>query len=87
MGSDEVGPEPSVLPSRETGMWGTFGGCMKGVRYRFALQDRTWDFPWDAVAGKGLILRRRWSHVDFLELRRGSRVTTGISQSSFKRQD
>ena len=43
--SDEVGPEPSVLPSRETGVWGTFGGCMKGVRYHFALQDRTWDFP------------------------------------------
>ena len=41
-GSDEVGPEPSVLPSRETGVWGTFGGCMKGVRYHFALQDRTW---------------------------------------------
>ena len=44
-GSDEVGPEPSVLPSREIGVWGTFGGCMKGVRYHFALQDRTWDFP------------------------------------------
>ena len=23
----------------------SFGGCMKGVRYHFALQDRTWDFP------------------------------------------
>ena len=44
-GSDEAVPGPSVLPSRETGVWGTFGGCMKGVRYRFALQDRTWDFP------------------------------------------
>ena len=44
-GSEEVGMEPSVLPSRETGVWGTFGGCMKGVRYRFALQDRTWDVP------------------------------------------
>ena len=44
-GSDEVGTEPSVLPSRETGVWGTFGGCMKGVRYCFALQGGTWDFP------------------------------------------
>ena len=25
------------------------------------------------------IMRRRWDHVDFLELRRDSRVTTGIS--------
>ena len=24
-GSDEVETEPSVLPSRETGVWGTFG--------------------------------------------------------------
>ena len=31
-------PGPSVFPSRETGVWGTFGGCMKGVRYHFALQ-------------------------------------------------
>ena len=28
---------------------------------------------------KGPILRRRWDHVVFLELRRHSRVTTGIS--------
>ena len=25
-------------------------------KYRFPLQDGTWDFPGDAVAGKGLIL-------------------------------
>ena len=31
------------------------------------------------MAGKGLMLRRRWNHVVFLELRRDSRVTTGIS--------
>ena len=29
--------------------------------------------------GKGLILRRRWNHVFFLELRRDSRVTMGIT--------
>ena len=53
-----VGPEPSVLPSRETGVWGTFGGCMKGVRYRFALQDRTWDFPCPLDLGARPLCRR-----------------------------
>ena len=72
-------PGRSVFPSREPGVSGNFWGRLKGVRYRFALQDGTWDFPGDAVAGKGLILRRRWNHVVFLELRRDSRVTTGIS--------
>ena len=31
------------------------------------------------IVGKGLILRRRWNHVFFLELRRDCRVTTGNS--------
>ena len=29
---------------------------IKGAKYRFPLQDGTWDFSGDAVAGKGLIL-------------------------------
>ena len=58
---------------------GTFGGRMKGVRCRFALQGGTWDFPGDAVAGRGLTLWRRGNHVVFLELRRDPRITTGIS--------
>ena len=37
------------------------------------------DYSWDAVAGKGFILRWRGNHVGFLELRRDSRVTTGNS--------
>ena len=36
-----AGPEPSVLPSRETGVWGTFGGHRKAVRDRLALQGGT----------------------------------------------
>ena len=55
-GSDEVVPGPSVFPSREPGVSGNFWGRIKGAKYRFALQDGTWDFPGDAVAGKGLIL-------------------------------
>ena len=78
-GSDDVVPGPSVFPSREPGVSGNFWGRIKGGMYSFALQDRTWVFPGDAVAGNGLILRRRWNHVVFLELRRDSRVTKGIS--------
>ena len=52
---------------------------MKAVRDRFALQGGTGDFPCDAVSGKGLILPRGGNHVGFLELRRHSRVMTGIS--------
>ena len=44
------------IPSGEPGVSGNFWGRIKGAKYRFALQDGTWDFPGDAVAGKGLIL-------------------------------
>ena len=30
--------------SSETGMSGNFGGPIKGAKYRFVLQDGTWDF-------------------------------------------
>ena len=53
-GSDEVVPGPSVFPSREPSVSGNFCGRIKGVKYRFTLKDGTWDFPGDAVAGKGL---------------------------------
>ena len=43
-GSDEVVPGTSVLPLSETGKSGNFSGCIKGAKYRFALQDRKWDF-------------------------------------------
>ena len=41
---------------REPGVSGNFRGRIKGAKYRFPLQDGTWDFPGDAVAGKGIIL-------------------------------
>ena len=56
-GSDEVVLGTSVFPSSETGMSWNFCGRLKGAKYRFALQDGTWDFSSDAVAGKGLIFR------------------------------
>ena len=43
-GSEEAVPGRSVFPSREPGVSGNFWGRLKGVRYRFALQDGTWDF-------------------------------------------
>ena len=43
-GSDEVVPGTSVVPSSETGMSGNFGGRIKAAKYRFVLQDGTWDF-------------------------------------------
>ena len=37
-----------VFPSREPSVSGNFCGRIKGVKYRFAFKDRTWDFPGDA---------------------------------------
>ena len=42
-------------------------------------RGRVWSGRGCAVAGKGLILPSGGNHVVFLELRRHSRVTTGIS--------
>ena len=47
-GSDEVVPGPSVFPSREPSVSANFCCRIKGVKYRFALKDGTWDFPGDA---------------------------------------
>ena len=78
-GTDKLVPGTSVFTSSETDISGNFWGHIKGVKYRFALQDGTWDFSWEAVAGKGLILWWRGNQVLFLELRRDSRVTKGNS--------
>ena len=42
--SDEVVPGTSVFPLSESGMLRNFWGRIKGAKYRFALQDGTWDF-------------------------------------------
>ena len=44
-------PEPGIKPTSLA-----LQVRIKGAKYRFPLQDGTWDFPGDAVAGKGLIL-------------------------------
>ena len=43
-GSDVVVLGTSVFPSSENSMLGNFWGHIKGAKYRFALQDGTWDF-------------------------------------------
>ena len=42
-----LGLEHQWLPKQVEKLMG------KGAKYRFALQDGTWDFSWDAVADKG----------------------------------
>ena len=44
-GSEDVVPEPRCYLRGNPACRGTFGGRIKGVRYRFALQDGNWDFP------------------------------------------
>ena len=56
-GLNEVVPGTSVFPLSETGVLGDFWGRIKGAKYRFTLQDGTWDFPGDAIADRGLIFR------------------------------
>ena len=43
-GSEEVVLGSSVFLSRETGMSANFVGRIKASKYRFELQDGTWDF-------------------------------------------
>ena len=43
-GSGEVVPGTSVFLLSETSMAGNFLGHIKGTKYRFNFQDRTWDF-------------------------------------------
>ena len=43
-GSGEVVPGTSVFLSSETSMAGNFLGHIKGTKYRFNFEDRTWDF-------------------------------------------
>ena len=42
--SDEVVPGTSVFPLSESGMSRNFWGRIKVAKYRFTLQDGTWDF-------------------------------------------
>ena len=56
-GSEQAVHRILVFPSSETRVSGNFCGNIKVSNYRFKLQDRTWDFSSDTVAGKGLILR------------------------------
>ena len=78
-GSDKAVPGLSVLPSREPGMSGNIGGSQEGCQGPFRPSGRNRGLPLRRRRGQGLILPRGENHVVILELRRDSRVTTGIS--------
>ena len=63
--------EPRCSPRERPGCRGTFGIASRVPSFHTwsvkTLQEETWDFSLDAVAGKGLILRWRGNHVVFLE--------------------
>ena len=74
-------PGPSVFPSREPRVSGNFCGRVKGVKYRFALQVGTWDFPGD-TGNFGL----PWSETGMLgNFGVASRVPSRISNFKMER--
>ena len=78
-GSKEAVPGTSVFPSREPGVSGNFWGSHEGFQGPFCPSGRNRGLPLRCRRGQGPHLAKRGNHVVFLELRRHSRVTTGIS--------
>ena len=78
-GSEEAVPGPSVFPSGEPGESGDFWCSQEGCQGPLSYSGRNRGLPLRRRGGQGLILPRGGNHVVFLELRRDSRVTTGIS--------
>ena len=78
-GSDEAVPGLSVFPSREPGVSGNFWGSHEGCQVPFRTSGRNRGLPLRRRGGQGPHLAKRWDPRGFLELRRDSRVTTGIS--------
>ena len=64
---------------------GNFWGLMKLAKYCFKLQDETWDFSWDAVAGRHLMrrahLKRPWWWEGLKAGGEGMRWLDGITDS------
>ena len=72
-------PGPSVFPSREPSVSGNFCGRIKGVKYRFALQGGTWDFPGTSLETPGTSVFP-WSETGMLgNFGVASRVPSSIS--------
>ena len=72
-------PGPSVLPSREPGVSGDIWGSQEGCQGPFRPSARNRGLPLRRRGGQGPHFAKRSYHVVFLEVRRDSRVTTGIS--------
>ena len=80
-GSDEAVPGHLVVPSREPGVSGNFWGSQEGCKGPFRPSGPNRGLPLERRHGQGPHLAKRWEPRGFLEMRRDSRVTTGISGS------
>ena len=78
-GSDEVGPEPSVLPSREPGVSRNFWGSHEGCQGPFRPSGRNRGLPLRGRRGQGPHLAKTWEPRGFSRVAADSRVTMGIS--------
>ena len=78
-GSEEVVPGPSVFPLREPGLSGNFWVSREGCQVLFRTSGWNMGLPLRPRSGQRPHLSIWGNHVVFLELRRDSRVMTGIS--------
>ena len=78
-GSEEVVPGPSVFPLREPGLSGNFWVSREGCQVLFRTSGWNMGLPLRPRSGPRPHLSIWGNHVVFLELRRDSRVMTGIS--------
>ena len=78
-GSSGCGRDPRASSRVEMGMSGNFLICSKGVKDPFEVPEFRCDLPQDASAEMGLTSPGGVNLLDFPELHRCSRVTTGTS--------
>ena len=78
-GSSGCGRDSRASSRVETGMSGNFLSCSQGVNEPLVVPEIRCDSPGHASAEMGLISPGGENLLDFLELRRGSRLRTGTS--------
>ena len=78
-GSCACGRDSRASSRVESGMSGNFLSCSKGVKDPLEVPEVRCDYPRDASVEMGIISPRGENLLDFLKLRRCSRLTTGTS--------
>ena len=78
-GSSGCGRDSRASSRVDTGMSGNFLSCSMVVKDPLKVPEVRCDWPRDASAEMGLISPGGENLLDFLELRRGSRLSTGTS--------